>query len=239
MNYWTLLVDYFSVGAHWTGGDGLLFRLGQHALYTAVSVGIAAAIALPIGLWLGHVGRGGPVAVNISNVGRAIPTFAVVVLFFVGFGDHRTIETIAALILFALAPLLTNTYVGMRGVDTHVREAARAMGMSGRQLLRRVELPLAAPLILAVLRIAVVQVIATATIAAYIGAGGLGRFVLDGFSQHDYGQLLAGATLVALFAIAADLVLALVRRHFDVRRQAERSARVAQTATPSLADQPA
>jgi osmoprotectant transport system permease protein len=239
MNYWSLLVDYLSDGSHWVGGDGLLLRLGQHALYTGVSVGIAAAIALPLGLWLGHLGRGGPIAINVSNVGRAIPTFAVVVLFFVGFGDHRTTETIGALILFALAPLLTNTYVGMREVDNHVREAARAMGMSGRQLLRRVELPLAAPLILAGLRIAVVQVIATATVAAYIGAGGLGRLVLDGFSRHDYGQLLAGAALVAVFAIAADLAIAGVRRRFDVRRRALRSARPSEGAAATLADQPA
>jgi osmoprotectant transport system permease protein len=125
----------------------------------------------------------------------------------------------------------------MREVDPHVREAAQAMGMSGRQLLRRVELPLALPLILAGLRIAVVQVIATATVAAYIGAGGLVRPVLDGFSQHDYGQLLAGAVLVALFAIVADLAIGGVRRRFDVRRQAMRSAPAPETAAPELADQ--
>jgi osmoprotectant transport system permease protein len=239
VNYWGLLVDYLSAGSHWVGPGGLLSRLGQHALYTGVSVGIAAAIALPVGLWLGHLGRGGAVAINVSNVGRAIPTFAVVVLFFVGFGDHRTIEAIAALTLFALAPLLTNTYVGMRGIDVHVREAALAMGMSGPQLLRRVELPLSAPLILAGLRIAVVQVIATATVTAYIGAGGLGRLVLDGFSQHAYGQLLAGAALVALFAIAADLAIAGIRRRFDVRRQALRTAGRSRAGAPSLADQTA
>jgi osmoprotectant transport system permease protein len=228
------LIIFLGTGSNWTGPGGLVTRLIQHLQLTAVAVAIACLIALPLGIWLGHIGRGGILAVNVSNVGRAIPTFAVLVLFFLQFGDHRYVETVAALVLFAVAPILTNTYVGVRDVDPDVVEASRGMGMSGSQLVKNVEVPLAAPLILAGIRIAVVQVVATATIAAYIGGGGLGRLVLDGFTQRLYGQVLAGALFVALLALALDAMLALLARCTDPYRRARRlQRRAAPTVRPA------
>ncbi|MDT3445553.1 MULTISPECIES: ABC transporter permease [unclassified Pseudofrankia] len=199
-------------GAHWSGDDGIPARLGEHLILTGASVGIAAAVALPVGIWLGHRGRGGALAVNISGALRAVPTFAVLVLLAIGplgIGDRTTI---VALVIFAVAPLVANSYVGVREVDAGAREAARGMGMSGWQLLTRVELPLALPLIMLGVRLAAVQVVATATIAALIGGGGLGRFVVDGLAQHDQPQVLGGAVLVAVLALSMDgLLLGLTR----------------------------
>jgi osmoprotectant transport system permease protein len=220
VNHFRELIDYLGVGNHWTGSEGLLHRIAQHLAFSASALVIALLVALPLGLWLGHRRRGGgAIVVNLSNTGRAVPTLAVLVLMFVGLGDHRTSETVAALALFALAPLVTNTYVGIRDVDPDVVEAARGMGLSGRQVLVQVELPLALPLLMAGIRIAVVQVVATATIAAYIGAGGLGRPVIDGLTQHDYGQVLAGALLVGVLALLLDSSLGLAQRWADPLRR--------------------
>jgi osmoprotectant transport system permease protein len=219
VNSWSRFVDYVTTGAHWTGQAGILHRLDQHLALTAVSVGIAALIALPLGLALGHIGRGGTLAINVTNVGRAVPTFAVLTLLTlspVGIGNR---STVVALVLFALPPLVTNSYVGLREVDPEVRDAARGMGMSGWQLFRRVELPLGMPLVMAGVRIATVQVWATATIAALVGAGGLGRLITDGLSSHDQGQLLTGAAVVALLAVVVEGLLALVQRRIDPLRR--------------------
>ena len=218
------LIAYLRVGSHWTGADGLLQRLLQHLGYSGAALAIAAVIGLPIGVWLGHRKRGGALAVNISNVGRAVPTLSVLVLLFVLLGDHRTGETVLALALFALAPLVTNAYIGVRDVDPDVVEAARGMGLSDLQVLRKVELPLAVGLVMAGIRIAVVQVIATATIAAYIGAGGLGRPILDGLPQRDFGQVLAGAFLVVVLALVLEGLLGLLQRRLDSNRRHRRSA---------------
>lgn len=220
MSSWSRFVNYLTTAAHWTGDAGILHRLEQHVALTAVSIAIAAVIALPVGLALGHIGRGGTLAINITNVGRAIPTFAVLTLLTlspVGIGNR---STVVALVLFALPPLVTNSYIGLREVDAEVRDAARGMGMSGWQLFRRVELPLGMPLVMAGVRIATVQVWATATIAALVGAGGLGRLITDGLSSHDQGQLLTGAVLVALLAVVVEGALALLQRQVDpLRRQ--------------------
>ncbi|ONH30726.1 ABC transporter permease [Pseudofrankia asymbiotica] len=194
-------------GANWSGDGGIPTRLGEHLMLTGASVGIAAAISLPVGIWLGHRGRGGALAVNLSGALRAVPTFAVLVLLAIGplgIGDQTTI---VALVIFGVAPLVANSYVGMREVDAGAREAARGMGMSGWQLLTRVELPLALPLIMLGVRLAAVQVLATATIAALIGGGGLGRFVVDGLAQHDQPKVVGGAFLVAVLALAVDGLL--------------------------------
>ena len=220
MSDWSKLVDYLTTASHWSGNAGILHRLAQHLELTAVSIGIAAVVALPLGLALGHIGRGGTLAINITNIGRAIPTFAVLTLLTlspVGIGNR---STVIALVLFALPPLVTNSYIGLREVDPEIRDAARGMGMSGWQVFRRVELPLGMPLVMAGVRIATVQVWATATIAALVGTGGLGRLITDGLSSHDQGQLLAGAVLVAVFAIVVEGLLALVQRQVDpLRRQ--------------------
>ncbi|MFN2625536.1 MAG: ABC transporter permease [Mycobacteriales bacterium] len=203
---------WFTDSAHWSGADGIPYRLGEHLLITATAVLIASVIAIPLGVLLGHRGRGGFLAINVSNIGRAIPTFAVLVLFAaspIGFGNRATV---IALAIFALPPVLTNTYVGMRGVDPDVRESAVGMGMTRAQLIRRVELPLARPLVLTGLRTSTVQVVATATLAAVVGGGGLGRFVVDGFGQQDQVMLLAGALLVAGLSLAVELAMGAVQR---------------------------
>ncbi|GGO55041.1 hypothetical protein GCM10012287_45360 [Streptomyces daqingensis] len=215
LDAWTWL----ATGSNWTGGDGVVHRLGEHLYLTAVCLGAACLIALPAGLWLGHVGRGGALAVNISNAGRAVPTFAVLVLLTLSpLGKQGDLPTIIALVLFALPPLLTNTYVGMRETDRDVVEAARGMGMSGRQLLARVEVPLAFPLIMTGVRSAAVQVVATATLAALPGGGGLGRIITAGFGTYDTPQVVAGAALVAALALLVEGVLVVAERFLDPMR---------------------
>jgi osmoprotectant transport system permease protein len=230
MSHWDQLKAYISTWSHWTehssGHLGIFYRLEQHVLLTLVSVAIAALIALPLGMTLGHYGRGGTLAINITNVGRAIPTFAVLTLLTlspVGIGNTAT--TIA-LVLFALPPLVTNSYVGLREVDPEIRDAARGMGMSGWQLFRRVELPMATPLVMTGVRIATVQVVATATIAALVGGGGLGRLVTDGLSSGNQGELLTGAVVVGALALLVEAMLALTQRLLDPMRRT-RASRVA------------
>jgi len=224
MSTWSQFVDYITSWSNWTGSTGVLHRLEQHIVLTVVAVVIAGVIALPLGLSLGHVGRGGTLAINITNVGRAVPTFAVLTLLTlspIGVGNRATV---IALVLFALPPLVTNSYVGIREVDGEVRDAAQGMGMSGMQVFRRVELPLAMPLVMAGVRIATVQVVATATIAALVGAGGLGRLVTDGLSSQNQGELLTGAVVVAVLALVVEAGLALLQRVVDPTRALRQNA---------------
>src|SRR5919106_6171479 len=220
-----LLFDAFgwlADGANWQGSDGVPARLFEHLWLTAVSVAIACAAALPVGLWLGHLGRGGTLAINISNVGRAIPTLAILVLLVMGPTGLSIWSTILALVLFAVPPVLTNTYVGMREVNRDAVEAARGMGMNGIQLLRKVEVPLAIPLIMNGVRLAAVQVVATATIAALVAGPGLGRIITAGFAVQDYARMIAGAILVAALALAVEGALELLQRRVDPLRRARR-----------------
>ncbi|MFJ4898279.1 ABC transporter permease [Streptomyces sp. NPDC088727] len=213
MNTLSKAWSWLTTSAHWYGDDGIWTRLGQHLYLTVVCLLISCLVALPVALVLGHLGKGGALAVNISNVGRAVPTFAVLVLLLltpVGrFGEG---PTIVALVLFAVPPLLTNAYVGMREVDQDVVRAARGMGMTGRQLLFQVEVPLALPLILTGVRIAAVQLVATATIAALAGGGGLGRIITAGFNLASTAQVVAGAVLVAVFALIVEGLFELAQR---------------------------
>ncbi|MER5951753.1 ABC transporter permease [Streptomyces sp. NPDC001904] len=211
--------DWLTTGANWQGEKGVWHRLSEHLYFSGVALGIACLIALPLALWLGHMGRGGALAVNISNVGRAVPTLAVLVLLtLTPLGRHGDLPTLIALVLFAVPPLLTNAYVGMREVDRAVVEAARGMGMSGRQVFARVELPLAYPLVMTGLRSAAVQVIATATLAAMAGEGGLGRIITAGFSLQNTPQVVAGAVLVAVLALVVEGVFVAVGRFLDPAR---------------------
>ncbi|MEU9319393.1 ABC transporter permease [Streptomyces sp. NPDC048295] len=201
---WTWL----TTGANWSGESGAAHRLAEHLYVSGVALALACAVALPVALYLGHVGKGGALAVNLSNVGRAVPVFAVLALFMVSpLRNAGYVPTVIALVLFAVPPLLTNAYVGMTEVDRSVREAARGMGMSGRQLFLRVELPLAYPMIMTGLRSAAVQVVATATIAAMVGQGGLGRIITAGFNTYNTPQVVAGAVLVAVLALLVEAVL--------------------------------
>ncbi len=211
------VAEWLTTAEHWRGDFGVPHRLTEHALMSLAAVVAAAAIGLPLGIWLGHRGRGGAVAINLTNVGRAIPSLAILALTqqaiglrgWPGFGAR---PAFVALVALAVPPLVTNAYVGMRGVDRDVVEAARGMGMTGGELLRRVELPIALPLILAGVRTAAVQVVATATLAAVTAWGGLGRFIVDGFGQQDNAQIVAGALLVGLLALVTELTLARVQR---------------------------
>jgi osmoprotectant transport system permease protein len=198
--------------AHWSGTDGIPRRLLEHLWYSGAALGLAAAIAVPLGMVVGHARsrRAEIVAIQLANAGRAVPTFAVLALVFVvmlrlwpglafGFGP-----TVIALVLLGVPPILVNTTVGVRGVEADVRESARGMGMSGVHVLRWVEVPLSAPLVVTGLRIAALQIVATATLAAFIAGGGLGRYIRDGFTQQDQAQMIAGAYLVAALALATE-----------------------------------
>jgi osmoprotectant transport system permease protein len=205
------LIAWFAEPARWQGPDGLPARTLEHLYYTGLSLAIALALALPVGVGLGHWGRGGLFAINVSNIGRAVPEFGIVILVFIiaGYGD---LPVIVALVALAIPPIVTNSYVGMRDVDATVTGAARGMGMTGWQRLTRVELPLALPAIMAGIRTSTVQVIATATIGAYVGLGGLGRYIIDGLSQHRMDQVLGGAVAVAVLALAAEIALSRLQR---------------------------
>ncbi|MFC8584776.1 ABC transporter permease [Streptomyces sp. NPDC057217] len=200
---------WLTTGAHWAGDGGIGQRLAEHVYVSGLALLVAAALALPLGLWLGHLGRGGTLAVNVSNVGRAVPVFAVLALFMVSpLRNAGYVPTVVALVLFAMPPLLTNAYVGVREVDRAAVRAARGMGMTGGQVFLRVELPLARPVVMTGVRSAAVQVVATATVAAMVGQGGLGRIITAGFATYDTGQVVAGAVLVALLALLVEGVLA-------------------------------
>ena len=206
MNVVNQVIAWLTDPVHWSGPEGIPVRTLQHVLYSLVATGIAAAIALPIGIFIGHTGRGTLFAVNLTNLGRAIPTLGIIILVFrlAGFG---IIPVLVALTALAVPPIVTNSYIGVRSVDREVREAAEGMGMRGRQVLWKVELPVAMPLIMAGIRTSTVQVVATATLAAYVGLGGLGRYLIDGFSQRDLPQVVGGAILVALLSLLTELLL--------------------------------
>lgn len=211
-------VRWLTSETHWGGPNGIPARLGEHLEISVVAVAAACLVAVPLGLFIGHTRRGELLAVSIANVGRAVPSFAILTLAYiavlqvapaVAFGF---VPTVLALILLAIPPILTNTYVGVQAVDPDAVEAARGMGMTERDVLLRLELPLAAPLLMAGLRTAAVQVIATATLAALIGGGGLGRYIIDGFHTNDRPMIIAGALLVAVLAVVTEVGFAIVER---------------------------
>jgi osmoprotectant transport system permease protein len=203
---WQWLTD----PANWSGINGIPVRTLEQLTISFTAFAIAATIALPVGLVLGHLGRGGFLALNIGNIGRAIPTFALLIIFaswdVVGVG---TLAAILALTLFAMPPLLTNTYTAVRDVDSDAREAAVGMGLSGSQVLIRLEIPLAIRLIFTGIRTSLTQVVATATLAAVVAGGGLGRYVVDGYALQDVGMLLGGAVLVAGLTLIVEVLLAM------------------------------
>jgi osmoprotectant transport system permease protein len=211
MNLFQATWQWLTDPAHWQGIDGIPTRLAEQIHLSIESVAIGAVIALPIGIVLGHYGRFGNLAINISNVGRAVPSFAILVIAFqvFGLGD---VPIILALTALAVPPMVTNSYVALREVDPDVKDAARGMGYRELAQLLRVELPLAVPLIMAGVRTSAVQVVATATLAALIAGGGLGRYIVDGLARSDNPRTLAGALLVAALALATELLLAGLQR---------------------------
>jgi osmoprotectant transport system permease protein len=217
---WTYLSD----GSHWTGDGGILALAVQQLLLTATALAAALVIGLGVALWLGHLGRGGFLAINISGIGRAVPTYALLALLVtldwpgtaeLGPYGRAGLATLIALTAFALPPIITNTYVALREVPRDLLEAADGMGMTGWQRFRQVELPTAMPVIASGVRLALVQIWATATIAALVVGPGLGRIITDGFYNSDYGKGLAGAVVVALIALALEALGAVVVRRAD------------------------
>jgi osmoprotectant transport system permease protein len=223
MNVVNEVIAWLTDPAQWSGPDGIPVRTLQHLWYSVLATVIAAAISLPIGVYIGHTGRGAVFAVNLTNLGRAIPSLGIIILMFTvfGFGIAPVLITLFAL---AIPPIVTNSYIGVRSVDPDVRQAAEGMGMRGRQVLWQVELPIAMPLIMAGIRTSAVQVVATATLAAFVGLGGLGRYLIDGLSQRDLAQVVGGAILVAVLSLLTELVLGRVQTMVVSKGLAERGA---------------
>ena len=217
MSVLTDLWQWLGDPARWQGPNGIPIRVWEHLGYSIGATLVAMAIALPVAFWIGHTGRGGLIAVNVANIGRAVPTFGLILAAFVIFGLNL-IPVYIALVLMAIPPILTNGYVGIREVDPEVREAAEGMGMTGWQVLWRVEVPVALPLIMTGIRTSAVQVVATATLAAFVGLGGLGRFIIDGLAQGAQyspsarSMVIVGAALVAGLAVATELLMDRIER---------------------------
>lgn len=207
-------IAWLTDASHWAGPNGIPVRLAEHAAISAVSLVIALVIALPIGLYIGHTGRGATLAVNSANLWRALPSIAVIAIVLpitaaldpqAGF---KIYPTVAAMIVLAVPPILVNTYAGLAGVERDLVEAGRGQGMGPAQVLTRIELPLSVPVILTGIRSGAVQIVATATLGAIFGFGGLGRYLVDGVAQLDTGQIVGGALLVAGLVIFTGLLIA-------------------------------
>ena len=235
MNQFAHAVHWIFTASNWSRvqlGSGIGGQLTYHLQLSAISLIIAAAIAIPVGLAVGHTRRGQFATVSVANLGRAIPSFALLVLAFIVVSNLRPslgfsmVPTSIALVVLAIPPILINTYVGVEGVDANTVEAARGMGLSARQVLVDIEVPLAAPLIMAGLRTSAVAVVATATLAGFAGGGGLGVFLYLGFAQQGEEQILiGGAILVAFLAILTDVLFALLERAVTPRTRSRRNRR--------------
>jgi osmoprotectant transport system permease protein len=211
-------IGWFADPAHWHGPDGVPNRLLEHIVISGLSLAIALAIALPVGIWVGHTGRFTSIAVNAANLGRAMPSIAIIAIVLpittaidaqAGF---RFYPTLIAMVILAIPPILVNAYAGISGVEKELVESARGMGMRESQILLGVEIPVAIPVIVAGIRLAAVQVVATATLGAIFAFGGLGRYLVDGIAQNDDPMIYAGVALVAALAIATELVFAALQR---------------------------
>ena len=238
-----LLADvwgWFTTSESWTGAGidpGILVRVYEHMSMSLQAAGLAALLVLPVGLYVGHTRRFEFAAVSIGNLGRALPSFGILGITFALTiswpGNLGFWATFIALVLLAIPPILTNTYVGIKGVDPDTIESARGMGMTEAGILTRIEVPLAAPLIVAGLRLATVQVVATATLGAVAAWGGLGRYIVDGFASGNDVDLLGGAILVAALAIVTEVGFGLLERYVRPRTSAgKRAGRVTLAGTP-------
>ena len=234
MEFLVDVVRWVAEPEHWRGAAGVPHRVYEHLQLSALAIGCAAVLAIPAGVALGHVRRGGLLAISVVNIGRAIPSFAIVAVALpvslslgLGFGFW---PTWLAIFLLALPPMFTNSYTAIRNVDAEAVAAGRGMGLRERDVLFGVELPLGAPLIMAATRVAAVQVVATAPLGALVGWGGLGRYIIDGLALFDTVQVFAGALLVALLAVATELCFGVLERVVlprGVRRMARTDAAVA------------
>lgn len=198
---------------HWdpANPDGFVARALEHLLYSGFALLIAFLLAFPLGLLIGHTNRGSFVAINAGNGGRALPTLGVLMLV-VSLAGLGLLPVITALVLLAIPPILTTTYAGIRSVSGATVDAARGLGMKEWQIVLQVELPNALPIVFGGLRNATLQVVSTATIAAYLGMGGLGRYLFDGLALRDYPRVVAGAVVLAVLAVTLDLIIGGVQR---------------------------
>lgn len=211
MNILAELVAWLSSAEHWAGSGAVPVRIVEHLYYSGLAMLLGLVVAVPIGVAVGHTGRGSFLVVGIANAMRALPELGLLILLVLSMGIGL-LPVILALTVLAIPPLLAGTYAGVRNVDRSVVDAARGMGMRESQVLFRVELPNALPLVLGGARSAALQVIATAAVAAYVSYGGLGRYLIDGLRQQDYAQMVAGALLIAALALVVEGVLALLQR---------------------------
>ncbi|MFG2905625.1 ABC transporter permease [Kitasatospora sp. NPDC048286] len=211
MNWLNWLSDFFTAPDHLSGPDSIVHRVAEHLVLSGEALLFAALLAVPLGLLIGYTGRGVTAVTALAGAARALPTLGLVTLavLLAGVGDTAVLVPLVAL---AAPPLLVAAVEGVRGTDPDVRDAARGIGLTHPQVLRQVCLPSAAPTLLAGFRTATVQVIATATVAAYVGLGGLGRYVIDGLATRQYAVTVGGALLVVLLAVAAQLFFALLAR---------------------------
>ncbi|MET8159827.1 ABC transporter permease [Sphaerisporangium sp. NPDC005289] len=206
------LIDFFGDPANWSGPGGIPARLLEHVEFSVVALLLSMLIAIPLGLLIGHTGRGAVLVVIAANAARALPTLGLVVLIVLLVGVGTTWPVLLPLVALAIPPILVNTYEGIRGVEDDLRDAAYGMGLRGGQVLMKVLVPVAMPLILLGLRVAAIQVVATATVAAYVGLGGLGRYIIDGLATKDFPSTIGGAVLVAALALVVQLCFALLQR---------------------------
>lgn len=211
MNIFDKTWAWFTAPGIWTGEGGILIRVAEHLGYSALILLLAAFIAVPLGLWVGHTGKGENLVVALTGALRSLPTLGLLTLFTLWLG-LGLVAPIAALVVLAISPLLAGVYSGIAAVDRVTVDAARAQGMTEAQILSRVEVPMALPLIFGGIRNATLQVIATVTVVAYINLGGLGRYLIDGLAVRDYPRMVAAVLLVALLALTVDLVLAFIQR---------------------------
>lgn len=206
---WAWLMD----PARWSGPNGIPVAIAQHLGYTFLSVLIAAAVAIPVGWAIGHTGRGREIAVAVSGAARAIPSFGLLVLLVLVMGVLQTqAAAVITFVLLGIPSILAGAYAGFEAIDRRVIDAGRAMGMTEWQILWRIEVPLGLPLLVSGLRAATLQIVATVTIAAYVGLGGLGLFIIQGINLNRFDQVLAGAILVAALALVLDALFALTER---------------------------
>lgn len=216
MDFLAEVAAWFTDPASWSGRDAIPARVGEHLALSGVSLLAGLAIALPLGLFIGHTRRWAGAVVAITNVGRAVPSVGILGLALpltlqLGWGIGVP-PTLLALTVLAIPPIVLNAYVGIRDVEPELVEAARGMGMRESQVLRRVELPIALPVILAGVRTASIQVIATATLGAILSTGGLGRYIVDGLARQDHPLMFGGALLVMTLALTSEVLFALAQR---------------------------
>ncbi len=225
MSFLSFAWDWLKQPRQWHGSGGIPVRILEQLGYSALSLLIAALIAVPLGILIGHTGRGGVLAVNLANAWRAIPTLGLLVLAVIILG-FSPLAWLIPLVVLGIPPILVNAYEGVSGVDPGLKDAAQGMGMTPWQQVRKVEVPVALPLIMLGLRTGAIFVVATATIAAYIGLGGLGRYIIDGLAVNNYGEVAGGAVLVVLLALAVQVLFVGLRRVIvpaGLRKQARSS----------------